>query len=48
MFSPDGKMTKGAPEFELSLLKQFNENVQKNPNIDLSTTYTDEYVNAAK
>jgi NitT/TauT family transport system substrate-binding protein len=48
MFSPDGKMTKGAPEFELGLLKQFNENVQKNPNIDLSTTYTDEYVNAAK
>ena len=48
MFSSDGKMTKGAPEFELSLLKQFNENVQKNPNIDLSTTYTDEYVNAAK
>src|SRR5436190_5466332 len=48
MFSPDGKMTKGAPEFELSLLKQFNENVQKNPNIDLSTTYSDEYVNAAK
>jgi len=48
MFSPDGKMTKGAPEFELSLLKQFNENVQKNPNVDLSTTYTDEYVNAAK
>jgi ABC-type nitrate/sulfonate/bicarbonate transport systems, periplasmic components len=48
MFSPDGKMTKGAPEFELSLLKQFNENVQKNPNIDLSKTYTDEFVNAAK
>ena len=48
MFSPDGKMTKGAPEFELSLLKQFNENVQKNPNVDLSKTYTDEFVNAAK
>ena len=48
MFSPTGKMTPGAPEFELSLLKQFNENVQKNPNIDLSTTYSDEYVNAAK
>ncbi|MES3516055.1 MAG: MMPL family transporter, partial [Natronomonas sp.] len=41
MFSPDGKMTKGAPEFELGLLKQFNENVQKSPNVDLSKTYTD-------
>ncbi|HZP97712.1 MAG TPA: ABC transporter substrate-binding protein [Candidatus Limnocylindria bacterium] len=48
MFSPDGKMPKGAPEFELSLLKQFNENVQKNPNIDVSKTYTDEFVNNAK
>ncbi|HEX9496454.1 MAG TPA: ABC transporter substrate-binding protein [Candidatus Limnocylindria bacterium] len=48
MFSPTGKMTPGAPEFELSLLKQFNENVQKNPNVDLSKTYTDEFVNAAK
>jgi len=48
MFSPDGKMTKGAPEFELSLLKQFNDNVQKNPNIDLSKTYTDEFVLNAK
>jgi NitT/TauT family transport system substrate-binding protein len=48
MFSPTGKMTPGAPEFELSLLKQFNENVQKNPNINLATTYTDEFVNAAK
>jgi NitT/TauT family transport system substrate-binding protein len=48
MFSPDGKMTPGAPEFELSLLKQFNDNVVKNPNIDLKTTYTDEFVNAAK
>lgn len=48
MFSPDGKMLKGAPEFELGLLKQFNEAVQKNPNIDLSKTYTDEFVNNAK
>ena len=48
MFSPDGKMTKGAPEFELGLLKQFNSNVQKNPNIDLSKTYTDEFVTNAK
>jgi len=48
MFSPDGKMPKGAPEFELSLLAKFNENVQKNPNVNLATTYTDEFVNAAK
>jgi len=48
MFSPDGKMLKGAPEFELSILSKFNENVQKNPKIDLATTYTDEFVNAAK
>jgi len=48
MFSPTGKMTAGAPEFELGLLKQFNDNVIKNPNIDLSKTYTDEFVNAAK
>ena len=48
MFSPDGKMLKGAPEFELGLLKQFNDNVIKNPNVDLSKTYTDEFVNAAK
>ena len=48
MFSPAGKMTAGAPEFELSLLKQFNDNVIKNPNLDLSKTYTDEFVNAAK
>jgi len=48
MFSPDGKMTKGAPEFELGLMKQFNENVQKNPNVDLSKTYTDEFVLNAK
>jgi len=48
MFSPTGKMTPGAPEFELGLLKQFNDNVIKNPTIDLSKTYTDEFVNAAK
>jgi len=48
MFSPTGKMTPGAPEFELGLMKQFNDNVIKNPNVDLSKTYTDEFVNAAK
>jgi len=48
MFSPTGKMTPGAPEFELGLLKQFNDNVIKNPTIDLSKTYTDEFVNNAK
>ena len=48
MFSPDGKMPSGAPEFVLNVLKQFNEAVQKNPNIDLTKTYTNEYVSAAK
>ena len=48
MFSPDGKMPQGAPEFVLSLLKQFNEAVQKNPHIDLTKTYTDEFVSNAK
>src|ERR671936_882353 len=30
MFSPDGKMPASAPEFELGILKQFNDAVQKN------------------
>jgi len=48
MFSPDGKMPTGAPDFVLSVLKQFNEGVQKNPNIDLSKTFTNEFVSNAK
>ena len=48
MFSPDGKMPSGAPEFVLNVLKQFNEAVQKNPNIDLTKTYTNDFVTSAK
>jgi NitT/TauT family transport system substrate-binding protein len=48
MFSPDGKMPAGAPEFVLSVLKQFNEAVQKAPSIDLSKTYTNDFVANAK
>jgi len=48
MFSPDGKMPNGAPEAVLNILKQFNEGVQKNPNIDLKGTYTNDFVTAAK
>lgn len=48
MFSPDGKMPHGAPEFVLSILKRFNDAVQKNPNIDLTKTYTNDFVTSAK
>ncbi|HYR94410.1 MAG TPA: ABC transporter substrate-binding protein [Methylomirabilota bacterium] len=48
MFSPTGQMPSGAPEFVLSVLKQFNEAVQKAPSIDLSKTFTNEFVAAAK
>jgi NitT/TauT family transport system substrate-binding protein len=48
MFSPDAKMPTGAPEFVLSVLKQFNEAVQKAPSIDLSKTYTNDFVANAK
>ena len=47
MFSPDGVMPKGAPEFELSVLNQFDDNV-KGKTIDLSKTYTTEFVQNAK
>ncbi|HKW78082.1 MAG TPA: ABC transporter substrate-binding protein [Candidatus Limnocylindria bacterium] len=48
MFSPDGKMPNGAPEFVLNILKQFNEGVQKNPNIDLKSTWTNDFVSNAR
>ena len=48
MFSPDGKMPTGAPETVLNILKQFNDGVQKNPNIDLKATYTNDFISAAK
>jgi sulfonate transport system substrate-binding protein len=47
MYSPDGRMPQGGPEFVLSVLKQFDENV-KDKQIDLSKTYTAEFVDAAK
>jgi NitT/TauT family transport system substrate-binding protein len=47
MYSPDGRMPKGGPEFVLSVLQQFDENV-KDKQIDLSKTYTSEFVDAAK
>jgi len=47
MYSSDGRMPKGGPEFVLSVLQQFDENV-KDKQIDLSKTYTAEFVDAAK
>jgi NitT/TauT family transport system substrate-binding protein len=46
MYSPDGKMPKGAPEFVLSVLQQYDENV-KDKQIDLTKTYTTEFVDKA-
>lgn len=46
MFSPDGKMPKGGPEFVLNVQQQFNENV-KDKKIDLSKTYTTEFADKA-
>ncbi len=47
MYSQDGKMPKGGPETVLSVLSGFNPNV-KGKHVDLSKTYTDEFVNAVK
>jgi NitT/TauT family transport system substrate-binding protein len=47
MFSPDGVMATGAPEFVLSVLQTYNENV-KGKTIDLGKTYTTEFAKAAK
>jgi NitT/TauT family transport system substrate-binding protein len=46
MYSPDGKMPKGGPEFVLSVLQQFDDNV-RGKQIDLSKTYTTEFVDKA-
>jgi NitT/TauT family transport system substrate-binding protein len=46
MYSPDGKMPQGGPEFVLSVLQQFDDNV-KGKSIDLSKTYTTEFVDKA-
>ena len=46
MYSPDGRMPQGGPEFVLSVLQQFDDNV-KGKQIDLSKTYTTEFVDKA-
>src|SRR5438552_1124896 len=47
MFSPDGQMPAGAPDFILKVLQTYNKNVQ-GKTIDLTKTWTNEYVDAAK
>src|SRR5450830_1029732 len=47
MYSADGKMPVGGPETVLSVLSGFNPNV-KGKHIDLSKTYTNEFVNLVK
>src|SRR3989441_5538891 len=47
MFSPDGKMPAGAPDFILKVLQTYNNNV-KGKTIDLTKTWTNEFVDAAK
>lgn len=47
MYSPDGRMPNGGPETVLKVLAAFNPNV-KGKHIDLSKTYTNEFVDQAK
>jgi NitT/TauT family transport system substrate-binding protein len=47
MFSPDGRMPAGAPDFVLKVLQTYNNNV-KGKTIDVSKTWTNEFVDAAK
>jgi NitT/TauT family transport system substrate-binding protein len=47
MYSPDGRMPAGGAETVLSVLSAYNPNV-KGKKIDLSKTYTNEFVDAAK
>lgn len=47
MYTADGKMPPGGPETVLSVLSGFNPNV-KGKHIDLSKTYTNEFVNQVK
>ncbi|NUT61064.1 ABC transporter substrate-binding protein [Herbaspirillum sp. C9C3] len=47
MYSQDGKMPKGGPETVLAVLSGFNPNV-KGKHVDLSKTYTDEFVSTVK
>jgi NitT/TauT family transport system substrate-binding protein len=46
MFSPDGKMPNGGPQSVLAIEQETNQAVQ-GKQIDLSTTYTNEFVNNA-
>ncbi|MGW7820899.1 ABC transporter substrate-binding protein [Streptomyces puniciscabiei] len=47
MFTDDGVMPQGGPETVEKVLKAFNPNI-KNAKVDLSRTYTTEFVNAVK
>jgi NitT/TauT family transport system substrate-binding protein len=47
MFTPDGKMPAGGPETVLAVLQSFKKAL-KDKTIDLSKTYTTEFVDAAK
>jgi NitT/TauT family transport system substrate-binding protein len=47
MFSPDGKMPADGPETVLKVMTAFNPNI-KGKHIDLSKTYTNEFVNQVK
>ncbi|GLX47928.1 ABC transporter substrate-binding protein [Streptomyces hygroscopicus subsp. hygroscopicus] len=47
MFTDDGVMPQGGPETVEKVLKAFNPNI-KNANVDLSKTYTTEFVKAVK
>ncbi|MBD5656763.1 MAG: hypothetical protein IAI50_16510 [Candidatus Eremiobacteraeota bacterium] len=47
MVTPDGRMPAGGPETVLSVLSAFSKSV-KGKNVDLSRTYTFEFVDAAK
>ena len=40
-------MPKGAPEFVLSVVKQFNDKVQSATNLDIGKTYVPDFVEAA-
>ncbi|OZI29893.1 nitrate ABC transporter substrate-binding protein [Bordetella genomosp. 10] len=47
MFSPDGRMPQGGPETALKVLQAFSPNL-KGKTIDLSRTYTNEFVDQVK
>lgn len=47
IYSPDGKMPPGGPETVLKVMGEFNPNI-KGKHIDLSNTYTNEFVDQVK